>query len=133
VELHHLAIRARDVAVVAAFYRDVLGLEVVPAPRPGVAWLRVGSGLLMVEPADAATEPRGDRPSDGLFLIALRIAADSRARWRARLTEHGVGVTHETAFTLYVLDPEGNRVGLSHWPDDAGQLPGSVGGFIERA
>ncbi|HXX30163.1 MAG TPA: glyoxalase, partial [Myxococcaceae bacterium] len=31
----------------------------------------------------------------------------------------GVAVEHETRWTLYVRDPEGNRVALSHHPQPA--------------
>ena len=34
------------------------------------------------------------------------------------IAERGVAVVHRTRFTLYVQDPEGNRVGLSHHPHE---------------
>ena len=33
--------------------------------------------------------------------------------------ELGVGLVNRTRWTLYVRDPEGNRIGLSHYPDEA--------------
>jgi hypothetical protein len=86
-------------------------------------WLDAGDGgfiaLERVEggPTAAEDEARGARP--GLHLVALGIERTARPHWERRLAEAGVAVEKRTAFTLYVRDPEGNRVGLSHWPQSA--------------
>jgi len=141
---HHHAIKVRDLARAEAFYAGVLGLPIErrwlypPAsPRQGLRalWLRTvpgaAEGFLALEQreGETSTQPAGDtkvgdassdrRPQPdevGHFLFALRIALGDRERWRARLAAAGFPVTHETAFTLYVTDPEGNRLGLSHHP-----------------
>jgi catechol-2,3-dioxygenase len=113
-----LAIRVRDVQRVAAFYRDVLQLEVVPAPRDGVAWFRAGELLVMIEPVAVDGVARDDNVEHpGLHLIAFAIEPHQRAHWEQRLQECGVPVVSRSAHTLYVCDPEGTRVGLSHYPD----------------
>ena len=128
--LHHLAIQVRDLPLVERFYRDVLELGVLrrwPA-RDGQAgersvWLDTGDGsFLAIEVvADGLTaaqdRDRATRP--GLHLVALRIERAARAGWERRFAAAGVPVEARTAFTIYVRDPEGNRVGLSHWPDEA--------------
>lgn len=124
--LHHLAIQCADLAACEAFYREVLGLPVLrrwPAEGGGdrSVWLAAGDAFLALEraggPAPEAP-PWGDgRP--GLHLVALRIGPGERAGWEARLAAAGVAVVHRTPHTLYVRDPEGNRVGLSHWPEPA--------------
>ena len=123
---HHLAIRARDVQRVAAFYRDVLQLEVVTAPRPSVVWLRAGDLLLMIEPldregADASNHDSSSHDSattqQGLYLLAFAIDPEARAIWERRLAEHNISIESRSDFTLYVRDPEGNRVGLSSYPN----------------
>jgi hypothetical protein len=83
-------------------------------------WLALGDGFLALERASgpAVPAPFTDGRA-GLHLLALRIEASQRAAWEARLAGQGVGVVHRTAWTLYVRDPEGNRVGLSHHPDAA--------------
>ncbi len=124
---HHLAIQVRDLAATERFYREVLGLAVIkrwPA-RHGEGersvWLDVGDGafLALERVAAGATAAedaaRAERP--GLHLVALRIERAAREAWVQRLAAAGVAVEARTAFTLYVHDPEGNRVGLSHWPD----------------
>jgi catechol 2,3-dioxygenase-like lactoylglutathione lyase family enzyme len=129
--IHHLAILVSDLGAVERFYRDVLGLAVLrrwPA-ADGVGersvWLDTGDGSFLAleviagggaAAADAGDgDARGGRP--GLHLVALRIAAADRRRCEDRLAAAGVAVYGRTPFTLYVRDPEGNRVGLSHYPD----------------
>jgi catechol 2,3-dioxygenase-like lactoylglutathione lyase family enzyme len=135
---HHHAIKVRNLAAAEAFYVGVLGLVVekrwhyeAGALRTGLRslWLRTDAsapaGFLALEQAESAegklasTEP--DRP--GHFLFALRIDATEREAWRAHLAQAGHPVSHETTFTLYVLDPEGNRLGLSHHPVPSAALP----------
>jgi glyoxylase I family protein len=60
---------------------------------------------------------RCERP--GLHLIALAIEPGERAKWEARLRRANVAVEHQTPHTLYVRDPEGNRIALSSYPDPA--------------
>ncbi|HZZ83320.1 MAG TPA: VOC family protein [Anaeromyxobacteraceae bacterium] len=122
---HHLALQCHDLALCERFYVEVLGLPVLRRwPREGggdrSVWLAIGDGFLAleraVEPA-ARSEFRDGKA--GLHLLALRIAPGERADWEARLAAAGVAVVHRTRFTIYVRDPEGNRVGFSHHPEEA--------------
>jgi catechol 2,3-dioxygenase-like lactoylglutathione lyase family enzyme len=133
--LHHLAIQCADLAACERFYVDLLGLPVVrrwPAKEGGdrSVWLGLeGGAFLALErlptppPGAPAPPPAGPEAwgssTTGLHLLALRIGAGERASWRARLAAAGVAVVHETGWTLYLRDPEGNRIGLSHHPEDA--------------
>ncbi len=123
---HHLAIQCAELEACERFYREVLGLPVVQRGssadgRERSVWLGVGGGgFLALELAGGPPEARpwSDQRA-GLHLVALRIEAGARAAWEARLAAAGVEVVHRTRWTLYVRDPEGNRVGLSHHPEDA--------------
>jgi catechol 2,3-dioxygenase-like lactoylglutathione lyase family enzyme len=122
---HHLAIQCSDLAACERFYTEVLGLEVLrrwPSPDGGErsVWLALGDGFLALERASdrPVSTPWTDGHA-GLHLVALRIERSGRGDWEARLALLGVEVVHRTAFTLYVRDPEGNRIGLSHHPDAA--------------
>jgi glyoxylase I family protein len=131
---HHLAIQVRHLARAEHFYCDTLGLPVLrrwPAAEgrgERSIWVDTGDGSFLALEVTAAppgdddatgTEgPSGGGP--GLHLVALRIAPDERNRWQQRLEQAGVAVYHQTAFTLYVRDPEGNRIGLSHYPASPG-------------
>jgi len=133
--VHHVAIAVRDLDAVEAFYRDVLGLPILrrwPMPddekRDRSVWCDLGGGaFLALERAadgDVARDGAAADRGHGYLMMALRIAGAARAAWEARLAAAGVAIVHRTAYTLYVADPEGNRVGLSHWPDAAAE-PGA--------
>jgi catechol-2,3-dioxygenase len=123
---HHVAVQVKALEDVASFYREVLALPELerhhgPDGRLRSVWLDVGGGgFLALERVEAAPSPdpafRDGRP--GLFLLALRIDRADRARIRAELERRGLPLVHETKWTLYVRDPEGNRVALSHHPED---------------
>ena len=122
---HHLAIQVRDLEKTEAFYVAVLGLAVKArhAHSDGTArsvWLELpGGGFLALErvEGEVPVKPfRDDRP--GLHLLALRIPRADRAAVVRELHARGIAVEHETRWTVYVRDPEGNRIGLSHHPED---------------
>jgi catechol 2,3-dioxygenase-like lactoylglutathione lyase family enzyme len=126
---HHVAILVRDVETCARFYAVVLGLEPMQAPRLGVAWFRLDDLILMIEPYTDressvsnhanGTDDAGDAAATGpgLHLLSLAIRPDERARWEARLSTHGVVITHRSDYSLYFCDPEQNRLALSHFPE----------------
>lgn len=123
--LHHVAIRCSDLDRCEAFYRDVLGLPVLrrwPAEGGGdrSVWLSTGTGFLALERATRPVEeaPFEDAPA-GWHLVALGIAREDRRAWEARLAGAGVRLARRSPFSLFFRDPEGNRVALSHWPEEA--------------
>jgi hypothetical protein len=66
----------------------------------------------MIEEA-AQEEPLPDPRS--LDLIAFAVTEDERVRLRTNLLSRGVALDGETNFTTYVRDPDGRRIGLSHY------------------
>ncbi len=122
-QIHHIAVKVVDLARAEAFYVGVLGLPVKrrwSLPEGGgdrSLWLDLGAGaFLALERAQASmAEKAEDDP--GIHLLALHIPRDEREAWIAKLAQAGHPVYHQTDYTLYVRDPEGNRIGLSHWPD----------------
>lgn len=142
--VHHVAILVGDLAAAEAFYGGLLRLPVIrrwpadPAQPDGAErsiWLDAGGGAFLAlerAPSAQCTQfaqctidekdpdepgPHFEEESPGWHLVALRIAREDRPHWERRLAEAGVAIYRRTDYTLYVRDPEGNRVGLSHWPD----------------
>ncbi len=121
VRLHHLALGARDVAALAEFYRDVVGLAELSRQldqelgAPSSVWLDLGAGaVLMIESTTEPARRRVEGRDAGLFLLALcekdEAAFDSRCKQLAMK-----GILHERAsrYTRYFRDPEGNPFALS--------------------
>jgi catechol 2,3-dioxygenase-like lactoylglutathione lyase family enzyme len=122
--VHHIAIQCRDLAGMVRFYEKVLRLRVerrwqseleVDRGADRSVWFRAGNSAL--ERCDGEPRPppwQSDQP--GLHLLALEIPWQNRAIWLAWLQYSGAEVVFESAWTVYVRDPEGNRIGLSHFP-----------------
>ena len=110
--VHHLAFRTRDLTRLERFYTDVLGFSIARRDGDRSVWLRAGGTILMLEAAgDGEPEPH----RESMDLVAFGIEAPDVDRWRRVLDANGVAVIGETAFTLYLRDPDGRRIGLSHY------------------
>jgi protein-L-isoaspartate(D-aspartate) O-methyltransferase len=123
---HHLAVQVTDLAAAERFYNGVLGLLVVKRwpYEEGKAgerslWLQLGDTFVALEHCGQAAPASDFRdPQARLHLFALRIAPRDRAAWEKKLQQAGVEIVHRSRWTLYVRDPDGNRIGLSHHPYD---------------
>jgi catechol 2,3-dioxygenase-like lactoylglutathione lyase family enzyme len=117
VQVHHIAFRTEDVARLERFYVEVLGFDVRDRKPQGSVWLSAGPTLLMLEArAGSASGPAEPGiPEGSMELVAFRIEASAREGFRERLARAGVPIEGETPFTLYFRDPDGRRVGLSHY------------------
>jgi catechol 2,3-dioxygenase-like lactoylglutathione lyase family enzyme len=108
--LHHLALRTADLAALAAFYRDLLGLEVVRDASPHSLWLGLGGDAALMIEARADGEP--GVPDGSMELAAFRVSVEQKDAVAHRARERGC-FDGETAFTVYFRDPDGRRVGVS--------------------
>ncbi|MFZ5797596.1 MAG: VOC family protein [Desulfobulbus sp.] len=126
---HHLALKVRDLERCEHFYANVLGLESKERLRATngtlrSVWFDLGGMILMLErcasPDTAEASPGAAYPErPGWHLLALTVAPDSRADWRERLRRAGVTITGESDWSIYFRDPEGNRLALCHYPEQA--------------
>ena len=111
--LNHAVLWVRDAAASAAFYRDVLGFEIVVDMGANAAFLRAdGSandhdlGLFTVGPRESAPSR-----SPGLYHLAWQVnTIDDLAALRARLVAAGALTgesDHGVSKSLYAKDPDG--------------------------
>jgi catechol 2,3-dioxygenase-like lactoylglutathione lyase family enzyme len=113
------ALYVDDLDRAEAFYRDVLGLEVIGKEPGRHVFFRAGEGVLLVFNPDS-TQRQGLFPphgAQGPGHAALGIAADSVEFWKSRLQELGVEIEKEATWpkggqSLYFRDPAGNSVEL---------------------
>jgi predicted enzyme related to lactoylglutathione lyase len=110
-----VAINAKDLKRAIAFYRDVLGLELLFEAPPQMAFFDCGGVRLMVGVASA---PEFDHPASVLYYDVNDIEAE-----HARLTRQGVAFrspVHKVArvgdrdlYLAFFPDSEGNLCALS--------------------
>jgi glyoxylase I family protein len=131
-ELHHFAVQVHDLEGAVRWYRELLELPLLREWHDDKGalrsvWLRLsGDAFLALERCARPPETKGETWADrelGYHLVAFRIAPGERLLWEQRLAERGVPIEHRTQWTVYFRDPEGNRIGLSHHPED--KRPGS--------
>ena len=114
------AIDVDDLEAAEAFYRDVLGLEVIGREAGRHVFFRVGDGVLLAFNPEATLRgdmlpPHGAR---GPGHFALGVRAEDLDEWRRRLEGHGVAVEKEVTWPrggrslYYFRDPAGNSVEL---------------------
>jgi glyoxylase I family protein len=124
--VHHVAVVVADLARAERFYAGVLGLPVLrrwddDAGAPRSVWLSLGEGaFLAVERAGAPEGQKREDTAPGLHGFVLGIRVEEREAMRAHLEAQGFPVERESAYTIYTRDPDGNLIGLSHYPDAAG-------------
>lgn len=76
-------------------------------------WLDADGALVMLETA-SPSEPQV--PAGSMEIAVFAIDPAAREGWRERLRAANVAIEGETAFSLYFRDPDGRRIGLSHYP-----------------
>lgn len=117
-----------DIEASLAFYRDLLGLEVISPPDLRNAFLKAGDGnagvpqmiVLVPKPDEITSRPaRGEAKPEGFQLnhLALEVSDDEFDALHADLVDAGYeprGGVHPViaSRTMYVDDPDGNEVEL---------------------
>ncbi len=121
--IDHIVLRVRDLDASIAFYRDILGCEVVwRRERLGLVHLRAGASmidLLRIDgPPGHAAARTGGRNLDH---VCLRIEPFDEVALVAHLARHGLAPAGPAAlnfgaegegWSLYLSDPDGNTLEL---------------------
>lgn len=123
-KLHHIALVAQDVKKIADFY-ELLGFKRINEQQDESGmrsiWLEMGEAILMIERADMAvlkpTAGFHDR-TPGYHLIAFRIQRKEKDAWMTRLSDLRIPIVYFTDYTMYLMDPERNRIGLSFYGEE---------------
>ncbi len=122
--VHHIAFRTESIEPLGAFYEHVVGLDRIGGKEGYSIWFRMGAAVLMIEkrePDEWALRP------DTQEFLGFASTPDECSELRARLAAAGVSIEEESAYTIYFRDPDGRRLGVSHFDFsflDAGD-PGS--------
>ena len=125
----HVELFVPDRYSAAEWYRETLGLEILPEHEP---WAEDAGGPLMISSDGGDTKlalftgtPQGDRDTAGYHLVAFRVSANEFQAFLTRLPglelkDHlGRHVTtdlltdHQQAYSLYFNDPFGHRLELT--------------------
>jgi catechol 2,3-dioxygenase-like lactoylglutathione lyase family enzyme len=117
--LVEVALYVDDLERADAFYRDVLGLELIGKEPGRHVFFRAGEGVLLIFIPEA-TQQSGLFPAHGAKgpgHAALGIVAESLDFWRSRLHERGVQIEKGATWplggrSLYFRDPAGNSIEL---------------------
>ena len=121
-DLHHVAIKSKDLEKTVAFYTDVLGMEQVERPDfpfPG-AWLQMGDTMFHIYGGGAAKTHNGNykysqraSPVDHIALRAKgfdemkKLLIKKRCEWRQ------MNIPDFKLWQLFVLDPSGVVIELN--------------------
>ncbi|MBS0125072.1 VOC family protein [Thetidibacter halocola] len=128
----HVHLKVSDLDRAIAFYRDVLGLEVMQRYGPQAAFLSAGGyhHHIGLNTWESAGGPRPPRNATGLYHTAfLYPHRQALAQALRTALEHGVEIEgaadHGVSEAIYFSDPDGNGIELyrdrapEDWPRDA--------------
>ena len=122
--LDHLVLTVEDIGVAAAFYRNVLGMEVKefrPADGSRRTAVFFGSQKINLHAAGAEYRPHGRRPTPGSADLCFLTETPLEV-WALHLDGQGVEIeegpvmrsgTMGPVRSIYIRDPDGNLVEIS--------------------
>jgi catechol 2,3-dioxygenase len=129
VDIGHVHLKVADIERSLAFYRDVLGFDVMQRMGDSAAFLSAGGyhhhiGLNTWESGGGSPPPRG---TTGLYHVAIRYPTRAALGEAVRrVLEAGVRLTgasdHGVSEAIYLHDPDDNGIELywdrpkEHWP-----------------
>jgi len=120
VQINHIALKTQSLENLSSFYHEVLELSEIDRKydddkKLRSVWFDLSGSMLMIEKSKASPS---DEEVCGWHLLALTIKPDERQTWLDKLSKNKITVESETDYSLYFRDPDGNRVCLSHYPNE---------------
>jgi catechol 2,3-dioxygenase-like lactoylglutathione lyase family enzyme len=114
--VNHVGVPIKDRRVSLKFYRDLLGLRVIPSmvDAKNIVWMRTDDGTMvhLIEPAEGRPP---HLPTPGAAHVAYHVADFDGALATLKEAGHeveGPGERHDGQRHMFVKDPDGNRVEL---------------------
>ncbi len=108
--INHIGLPIKDRKIALEFYRDLLGLEVIPSmvDSEKIVWMRTADGTMihLIEPPENEGNPR--------YHVALEIddfdAATKELQESGFEIEGPPGERHDGQRCIFAYDPDGNRI-----------------------
>jgi catechol 2,3-dioxygenase-like lactoylglutathione lyase family enzyme len=126
--LLELVLEVKDLERSLAFYRDLIGLQLVElwSPPRSAAWVGIGrNAVLGLWPASSGGHGVGIAGSRGGSHVhyAMYVEQGTLASWQRRLELAGLKVEGPVSFargnrSIFFEDPDGNVVELGEWAVD---------------
>ena len=117
------ALYVSDLAAAEAFYRDMLGMELIGKVEGRHAFFRCGNGVLLLFNADATSKPPAPdarlpvppHGTRGPGHLCFSASAEEIDGWKAYLTNKGVAIEADFEWpqggrSIYFRDPSGNSI-----------------------
>ena len=119
-DLHHVALRTKDLTASERFYMEVLGMEKVDRPDfdfPG-AWLQMGETMFHLMAGYAALGPDGEISSGSGAVDHLAIKAQGFDEMRDKFERSGINYKENNLrdfgiWQLFINDPDGVIIELN--------------------
>jgi catechol 2,3-dioxygenase-like lactoylglutathione lyase family enzyme len=110
-----------DLEAAEAFYRQVLGLEVISKVEGRHVFFRCGDGVFLVFNPGQTAIATGRAPTHGAHgqgHAAFALAVGDMDAWHSQLQSHGVEIETEFewpngGYSIYFRDPSGNSLELT--------------------
>ena len=111
--VNHVGLPVRDRRVSIPFYRDILGLEVIPSmvDNEKIVWMRVADGTMvhLIEPADGKNLGKAHSAYEVEdFDAAVEVVRNSGYK-----SDEGPGERHDGQRYIFLNDSDGNRIELT--------------------
>ncbi|TGL59046.1 VOC family protein [Leptospira sarikeiensis] len=109
--IHHIAIATEDPKTLKEFYMQIPGLDfekdhVLPDGNLRSSWFLAGSTRIMIEKENVPKAPH-----------ALIFSANTKEEKERLDSLFGNSYVQKTEYSRYFLDPDGNRLGFSSFPE----------------